>query len=277
MSAQFSSSPQRDLPTLNVLGIPLHATTLNDAADAIVGMARRGEAATVAIAAVHSVIDAQDSPHAKRAMSTATLCVPDGVPLVWLLRLCGFKNVTRVFGPDLMLEISRRLAATEVSAFYLGGADGVAEDLATRLEQSNPGLKTAGTYSPPFRELGEKEKDEIATMIIGSGARIVWIGLGSPKQERWITEFQSRLPSTVLIGVGAAFDYNTGRLTRAPKWMQKSALEWLYRLIQEPGRLWRRYLRNNPLFVWFVFCQWLGINNFRDELNQPIPSLAKGP
>lgn len=264
MSDQIPFPEKVGLPSLNVLGIPIHATTLGDAARSIVDFAHRGHPATVAIAAVHSVVDAQNEPDAKRAMSGATLCVSDGVPLVWLLRLCGFRNITRVFGPDLMLEVSRQLAGTGLTAFYLGGGTGVAEDLASRLERDNPGLMTAGVFSPPFRDTDEAEKDQLAHMINTSGARIVWVGLGSPKQERWMNEFRPRLKSAVLIGVGAAFDYNTGRLTRAPKWMQKCALEWLYRLIQEPRRLWRRYLRNNPLFVWYVFCQWLGINTFQD-------------
>lgn len=277
MSTPNSPSSQHGLPSLNVLGIPIHATTLLTAARSIVDMARRGEPATVAIAAVHSVVDAQDELQAKRAMIGATLCVSDGVPLVWLLRLCGFRKITRVFGPDLMLEVSHQLADTDVPVFYLGGAAGVAEELSSRLGQDYPGLKTAGVFSPPFRDMDEIEKAQLADMINASGAGIVWVGLGSPKQERWMNEFRSRVDSAVLIGVGAAFDYNTGRLTRAPKWMQKCALEWLYRLIQEPGRLWRRYLRNNPLFVWYLFCQWLGINSFQDIGGTPLRIQKKAP
>jgi N-acetylglucosaminyldiphosphoundecaprenol N-acetyl-beta-D-mannosaminyltransferase len=270
MNASISQPEKVNFPSLNVLGIPIHATTLDNAAYSIVEMAHSGQAATIAIAAVHSVVDAQDDPQAKYAMSGATLCVSDGVPLVWLLRLCGFRNITRVFGPDLMLEVSHRLAETGLAAFYLGGAEGVAEELAKRLERTNPGLKTAGVFSPPFREMSGIEKDQLVDMINASGARIAWVGLGSPKQERWMNEFGPRLRSAVLIGVGAAFDYNTGRLTRAPVWMQKCALEWLYRLIQEPRRLWRRYMRNNPLFVWYVTCQWLGINSFQDSGKTPF-------
>lgn len=275
MSNRDMSARNLDLSSVNVLGIPVHATTLTKAASTIVELCRHQAPATVAIAAVHSVVDAQDNADAKGAMSNATLCVPDGVPLVWLLRLCGHRGITRVFGPDLMLEVSSRLARTEYPVFYLGGAPGVAEELASRLEHMHPGLKTAGVCCPPFRELDETEKNQIADRINDSGAKIVWIGLGSPKQERWMAEFQSRVTSSVLIGVGAAFDYNTGRLSRAPSWMQNFALEWLYRLIQEPGRLWRRYLRNNPLFLWYILCQWLGLKTFENR-PEAIPRLAKG-
>jgi N-acetylglucosaminyldiphosphoundecaprenol N-acetyl-beta-D-mannosaminyltransferase len=248
--------------SLNVLGIPISAITSQSATQQIVEMALLDIKATIAIAAVHSVVDAQSNMAAKRAMADATLCVPDGVPLVWLLRLCGFRNVSRVFGPDLMIDVSREMATRNLSAFYLGGMPGVADELAGRLENSFPGLQRAGTYSPPFGEPRIQEKRKIVDMINGSDAHIVWIGLGSPKQECWMNEFRSLLNAPVLIGVGAGFDYNTGRLTRAPKWMQKCALEWVYRLVQEPRRLWRRYLGNNPLFLWYLFCQVTGLKSF---------------
>jgi N-acetylglucosaminyldiphosphoundecaprenol N-acetyl-beta-D-mannosaminyltransferase len=256
------SAADTALPSLNVLGIAINAISLDRAASTIVDMARQEKRSTVAVAAVHSVVDAQDMPEAKSAMKNATLCVPDGVPLVWLLRLNGFTDVSRVFGPDLMLETSRLMGLNRMSAYYFGGREGVADDLARRLEDDYAGLRTAGTCSPPFREMTEAEKDRIADTINAAGPDVVWIGLGSPKQERWMAEFRTRLKAPVIIGIGAAFDYNTGRLTRAPRWMQKCALEWLYRLIQEPRRLWRRYLRNNPLFLWFLFCQRYRLKSF---------------
>lgn len=250
------------VPSLNVLGIPISAVTLPRAAELIAELAQQGNSSTVAIAAVHSVIDAQDDPGAKKAMREAALCVPDGVPLVWLLRLCGYKNVSQVCGTDLMLELSRVMAAKGLSAYYFGGQPGVAETLAARLAHDYPGLRTAGVHSPPFKDMDEDEKTRIADMINQANADIVWIGLGAPKQERWMNEFRPRLTAPVLIGAGAAFDFNTGRMTRAPRWMQKCALEWVYRLVKEPRRLWRRYLRNNPLFLWYVFCQCTRLKSF---------------
>lgn len=248
--------------SLNVLGIPISAVTSQVTAHEIVKMALLGIKSTIAIAAVHSVVDAQNNHAAKCAMVNATLCVPDGVPLVWLLRLCGFRRVSRVFGPDLMLEVSREMAVKNLSAFYLGGMPGVAEELADKLCRKFPGLRCVGTLSPGFGQSTFEERRRIVDAINRSGADIVWIGLGSPKQESWMNEFRPLLNPPVLIGVGAGFDYNTGRLTRAPKWMQKCALEWVYRFIQEPRRLWRRYLRNNPLFLWYLFCQATRLKSF---------------
>lgn len=248
--------------SVKVLGIPIHAVSRTVATRQIVNLAQLKIKSTVAIAAVHSIVDAQDNCAARHAMGSADLCVPDGVPLVWLLRLCGYSEVSRVFGPDLMIDVSREMAVRNLSAFFLGGMPGVADTLATRLQAEFPGLRNAGTYSPSFDQPCEDEKRHIIQTINASGADIVWIGLGSPKQESWMNEYRLRLTPPVLIGVGAGFDYNTGRLTRAPQWMQKCALEWLYRLIQEPRRLWRRYLRNNPLFIWYLFCQATRLKSF---------------
>jgi N-acetylglucosaminyldiphosphoundecaprenol N-acetyl-beta-D-mannosaminyltransferase len=248
--------------TLKVLGIEVDATNLTDAADSILGWIARGQRETVTVAAVHSIVDAQRVPEAKRMLQQCGLCVPDGVPLVWLLKLAGRKNVSRVFGADLMVHLSKRMAARKLSAFYYGGRPDVVEELAQSMSGRFPGLKTAGYYSPPFRELSREEEDGIVSMINGSGADVVWVGLGAPKQECWMRQFRDRLTAPVLVGVGAAFDYNTNRLARAPLWMQACALEWLYRMILEPQRLWRRYLRNNPLFVYYLLCELSGLRTF---------------
>lgn len=221
-----------------------------------------GTRAHVAVAAVHSVVDAQDWPEAKAVMRSADMCVPDGMPLVWLLRLSGFRETGRVFGPDLMLALSDRLAARGARVFYYGGAEGVAEELAAKMTARYPGLVSVGTFTPPFRALTREEENEIARLIDEARPDVLWIGLSSPKQEAWIARFRPRLTVPVMIAVGAAFDYNTGRIRRAPRWMQVCALEWLFRLIQEPRRLWRRYLRNNPLFLWWLMCERMGIRRF---------------
>jgi N-acetylglucosaminyldiphosphoundecaprenol N-acetyl-beta-D-mannosaminyltransferase len=241
-----------------VLGIGISAVSMDQAAEQVCAWARTRARATVAVAAVHSVVDAQDDPVVKAAMDGADLCVPDGVPLVWLLRRAGFSHVTRVFGPDLMLAVCARLAAEGARMFYYGGAEGVADDLARAMEGRFPGLRTAGAWTPPFRPLSAEEEEDVARRIEAAAPDVLWVGLGSPRQEAWMAAFRPRLSVPVMLGVGAAFDYNTGRTTRAPRWMQRCALEWVYRIIQEPRRLWRRYARNNPLFVWWLLRERLG-------------------
>jgi len=248
--------------SLKVLGIEVDATNLTDAAENIMGWIARRQRETVTVAAVHSIVDAQRVPEAKRMLQQCGLCVPDGVQLVWLLKLAGHKGVTRVFGADLMVQLSTRMAAEKLSAFYYGGRPDVVEELAHSMSLRFPGLGMAGYYSPPFRDLSAEEEDGIVSMINGSGADVVWVGLGAPKQECWMRRFRDRLTVPVLVGVGAAFDYNTNRLARAPVWMQACALEWLYRLILEPNRLWRRYLRNNPLFLYYLFCELTHLRTF---------------
>jgi N-acetylglucosaminyldiphosphoundecaprenol N-acetyl-beta-D-mannosaminyltransferase len=172
--------------------------------------------------------------------------------------------MTRVFGPDLMIEVCRRSTqpANPLRHFFYGGSPGVAAELATRLTERFVGLAAVGCMSPPFRELAEDEVLAIADTINRSGADVVWVGLGTPKQERWAAAMRSRLHAKVLVTVGAAFDYHTGRLRRAPPLMQRAGLEWAYRLAQQPGRLWRRYLINNPLFVVLAAAELLGLAKF---------------
>jgi N-acetylglucosaminyldiphosphoundecaprenol N-acetyl-beta-D-mannosaminyltransferase len=232
------------------------------AADAIMNFIKDRRRAVVAVTGVHGIMEAQDDDAFKTVLNRADLNVPDGMPLVWLGRLAGFPRIGRVFGPDLMLAIGERMARAGQSAFYYGGQPGVAEDLAAEMTRRFPGTRTAGTYSPPFRDLDDAEAGAVATMINASGAAIVWVGLSTPKQERWMMRFRPLLSAPVLIGVGAAFDYNTGRIRRAPRWMQRCALEWAYRLYQEPRRLWRRYARNNPRFLLYLLCERLGLRAF---------------
>jgi N-acetylglucosaminyldiphosphoundecaprenol N-acetyl-beta-D-mannosaminyltransferase len=250
-------------PRVTVLGLRICAVDMTGVCAAILGCIRAGRRTEVVLAAVHSIFDAMDEPRARHAMVQATLCLPDGVPLVWLCRAGGHAGAQRIFGPDLMLALSEHIAAERgLSVFYFGGAPGVAEDLAARMEAAYPGLRTAGTLCPPFRPPTESEDEAHIAAINDSGADVLWVGLGSPKQEAWIDAHRDRLTVPVRIGIGAAFDYNTGRIRRAPRWMQACALEWLFRLVQEPRRLWRRYARNNPLFLWWLFCERVGLKRF---------------
>jgi N-acetylglucosaminyldiphosphoundecaprenol N-acetyl-beta-D-mannosaminyltransferase len=219
----------------------------------------RRERHYVTLTGVHGVIEARDDASFRRMLNGAGLTLPDGMPLVWMSWLAGRSEVTRVYGPDFTLALSEAMARAGKSAFYYGGVPGVAERLAATLAARFPGLLTAGTYCPPFRPLTTAEEADVTARINGSGADVVWVGLSTPKQERWMSRMRDRLDPPVLIGVGAAFDFLSGRVRQAPRWMQRSGLEWLYRVSQEPRRLGRRYLRNNPRFVYLVACERLGL------------------
>jgi N-acetylglucosaminyldiphosphoundecaprenol N-acetyl-beta-D-mannosaminyltransferase len=245
-----------------VLGVGISAVNLGSATETTLGWIARREKRYITVTGVHGVIEAQEHPEFKRILNRSGMTVPDGMPLAWLSRWAGRSGVSRVCGCDFTLSVSEALAREGRSAFYYGGAPGVAEQLARNLEERFPGLRTAGTWCPPFRALTEAEADEVAGHINGSGAELVWVGLSTPNQERWMVEFRERLDAPVLVGVGAVFDFLTGRVRRAPPWMQNSGMEWLHRLSQEPGRLGKRYLRNNPLFVYWVACEKLGLRKF---------------
>jgi N-acetylglucosaminyldiphosphoundecaprenol N-acetyl-beta-D-mannosaminyltransferase len=201
--------------------------------------------------------------------NNAGLTTPDGMPMVWAGRAAGAHWIQRVYGPDMMLAVLAEAQARSWSSFLYGGAPGVPELLAERLEQRLPGLQVAGTHSPPFRPLTRDEVHETAALINASGASLVWVGLSTPKQERWMAELRPLLEAPVLFGVGAAFDFHAGRVKQAPRWMQTSGLEWLYRLGREPRRLWKRYLTNNPRFV-------IAIVRRRPRLVESVPRPSLG-
>jgi len=243
----------------NILGVGVSALNMTMALEVIEGWIERREPHYVCVTGVHGVMESQRDENLRRIHNRAGLVTPDGMPLVWLSRLQGFRHVERVYGPDLMLALCERSAAKGYRHFFYGGAEGVPEQLASVLQKRFPGLQVAGTFSPPFRPLTPEEDDQIIQMINEAAPDIVWVGLSTPKQERWMAEHVGRLTAPVLIGVGAAFDFLTGRKPQAPRWMQRAGLEWLFRLLTEPRRLWRRYLINNPLFVALVVLQALGV------------------
>ena len=253
-----------NLPRVNILGVGISAINMEMALDLIDVWIKCQESEYVCITPVHSVMDCQRDPELRRIQNASGMTTPDGMPLVWLSRLHGHDYVDRVYGPDLMLALCERSVEKGYRHFFYGGAEGVAEQLAANLQDRFPDLRVTGTYSPPFRPLTEDEDGEIVQMINESNPDIVWVGLGAPKQERWVASHVDRLKAPVLIGVGAAFDFHTGRKPQAPQWMQRRGLEWLFRLMTEPGRLWKRYLINNPLFVALVLLQALGLRRYTD-------------
>jgi N-acetylglucosaminyldiphosphoundecaprenol N-acetyl-beta-D-mannosaminyltransferase len=232
-----------------ILGIPLALTDYDrtmDWIDEMVSARRRGY---VSAAAVHLVMVSQEDAETRRAVLGCSLAVPDGQPLVWAMRSLGH-DASRVYGPDLMARYCERSAKTGTRMYLYGGRNqGALVQLALNLRQRYPGVKIVGGYSPPFRALTDEETDRVIDDINGCGADVVWVGIGQPKQERWMADFRDRLETPVLVGVGAAFDFHAGLVPQAPDWMQRMGLEWLFRLAHEPRRLWRRYLHYNPRFI----------------------------
>jgi N-acetylglucosaminyldiphosphoundecaprenol N-acetyl-beta-D-mannosaminyltransferase len=195
-------------------------------------------------------------------LRTASLVVPDGMPLVWLGRLHGYAMPRRVYGPELMLEFCGATASRGLRHYFYGGADGVADALAARMAERFPGLVVAGTFTPPFRALTAEEDAEVTRRINEARADVIWIGLSTPKQERWMHQHCDRVNVPVMVGVGAAFDMHTGRVRQAPSWMRENGLEWFYRLVHEPQRLWHRYLVLGSSFVCNVSLELAGLRTF---------------
>ncbi|HEX3692032.1 MAG TPA: WecB/TagA/CpsF family glycosyltransferase, partial [Solirubrobacteraceae bacterium] len=245
-------------PRVAILGVPLAVSDYErvlDWMDAMVAGAQRG---WLTAAAVNLVMSARDDPRARTAVLAATLAVPDGQPLVWALRLLGNPGATRVYGPDLMRGWCARAARSGTPTYLYGGrSEQALALLRRRLGEDFPGLRIVGGYSPPFRPLTDAERDAVAADIDASGAQVVWVGTGQPKQELWMHEMRPRLAAPLLVGVGAAFDFHAGLVAQAPRWMQRTGLEWCYRLSREPRRLWRRYASQNPRFVVAFVCQYL--------------------
>jgi len=223
-----------------------------DAVATLDGWIRNRTPHYVCVTGVHGVMESQRDGELRSIHERAGLVTPDGMPLVWLAHLDGRANVERVYGPDLMLACCARSIETGASHYFYGGAPGVADLLARRLSERFPGLAVAGSVCPPFRPLTPEEDEQIVDDINRANPDIVWVGLSTPKQERWMAAHVGRLRAPVLVGVGAAFDFHAGIKRQAPPWMQRSGLEWSFRLATEPRRLWRRYLVNNPSFVWQV-------------------------
>jgi N-acetylglucosaminyldiphosphoundecaprenol N-acetyl-beta-D-mannosaminyltransferase len=249
--------------SFNVLGVRVDAVQIPDVMSRMEEwIGQHGTCRYIAVTDMHSLMQAQHAASFKKILRNADLVVPDGFPLVWLGRRKGFPLRRRVYGPELMERFCEETAARGYRHFFYGGAPGVAEELSARLAARFSGLQTAGFCSPPYRPLTQAEDEEEVSRINEAHPDVVWVGLGAPKQERWMAEHQSRLKAPLLIGVGAAFDFETKRVAQAPPWMREHGLEWFFRLSQEPGRLWRRYLILGTQFVGLVLLESLGLKKF---------------
>jgi N-acetylglucosaminyldiphosphoundecaprenol N-acetyl-beta-D-mannosaminyltransferase len=234
-----------------LLGMRVDGLRTSVAADAVVELAEAGAGGVVCVATVHMVMEAFDAPDFQRGVNAAEMVTPDGVPLVWLLRRLGLRETRRVYGPTLMRLVCRRAEEHGLPVGFFGGSPEVLATLRERLLERHPLLRIAFAASPPFRAATEAEEASTREAIEASGARILFVGLGCPKQERWMTAHREALPC-VLLGVGAAFDFLAGAKRQAPSWLQRAGLEWLFRLVSEPRRLWRRYLIQNPRFLFHL-------------------------
>jgi len=254
-----------NIPRINILGVGVSALTLSQAINQVTAWIESRACQYVSICTVHTIMECRRNERVRQAVNRAGLAAPDGMPLVWLSKWKSRQPVNRVYGPDFMLALCERSAARGYRHYFYGGAADVPELLATRLRTRFPGLNIVGTHSPPFRPLTAAEDADIIARINRTGADIVWVGLGAPKQDVWMAAHRSQLTAPVLIGVGAAFDFHTGRIPQAPKWMQQNGLEWLFRLWQEPKRLWYRYLVYNPLFILYILAQISGLKHYSIE------------
>lgn len=243
-------------PHKKILTMPVAITSYEDSGQLIMAATTRKIGKYICVANVHMCMEAYDSPEFNAVVNNADLVVPDGVPLVWGLKALGEKSANQVRGSDLLLHLCKKAEQSTTPIGLYGGTPESLMDFAGFLQREYPALLIAFSSSPPFRALTQVEKDNYIAQINQSGARIIFVGIGCPKQEKWMAEHRDKL-SCVMIGVGAAFDFFSGRKTHAPLWMQKSGLEWLYRLASDPRRLWKRYLKHNPRFIWFFGKQLL--------------------
>lgn len=249
----------------NVLGVGISAIDMHEAVDRAQQAIREKRKGYVCVTGVHGITESLRDAGFREILNRSFLCTPDGMPTVWVGRLQGFTRMRRVYGPDFMLEMCRQSVNSGCRHFLYGGNPGVAEQLKERLETMVPGIDIVGTFTPPFRPLLPFEEAALMAAIARTRPDIIWVGLSTPKQERFMAQMLERLDTHLMIGVGAAFDIHAGLRHDAPRWMMGCGLQWLHRLLQEPQRLWKRYFTNNPRFLWNIALQLSGMRRF--EIN----------
>ena len=249
---------------INLLGVGVNILNIDLCLGIIDNWIHERQRNYVCVVPAHSIMDAYHDPDFRNILNSSGLTTPDGMSIVWIMKLKGHSNVSRVYGPDLLLSLCESGIDHGYRHYFYGGHKGVLEELIKKLEKRYSGISIAGSYSPPFRELTPEEDHEIAQKINDTGADIVWVGISSPKQEVWMANHLGKIEAPVMIGVGAAFDFLSGRKRQAPRWIQRSGFEWLFRLATEPKRLWPRY-RQYPKFVLLVLAQLIGLKKFPIE------------
>jgi len=239
------------MPDHYILGMRVDATSYADATWQIIEWSRKRQSRYVCVANVHMIMVAHNDAEFKKVVNDADLVTPDGMPLVWLLRKAGFNSQQRVYGPTLTLSICEALAKEKIPVGFYGGSPDALKKLVSNMKDRFPGLDVSYACSPPFRDLTADEDRQIMENIKASRVKVLFVGLGCPRQERWMAEHRDRIHA-VMAGVGAAFDFHAGMVRQAPLWLQNAGLEWLFRLIMEPRRLWKRYLVTNTKFIWLL-------------------------
>jgi N-acetylglucosaminyldiphosphoundecaprenol N-acetyl-beta-D-mannosaminyltransferase len=252
-----------------VLGVGVDAIDPKQAIAIVHAALQSGRKGYVCVTGVHGIMEAQKDREFLSILNSALLVTPDGMPTVWVGRMQGHPQMARVFGPDLMLDICRTSVSWGSRHFLYGGQEGVVEKLTANLRTLCPGINVVGTYTPPFRPLSPWEKSELIAKVAVAQPDIIWVGLSTPKQEKFMAEFLPLLSTKLMIGVGAAFDLHTGRIQDCDEWVKHAGLQWLHRLSQEPRRLWKRYLINNPKFLLAIAAQLMGLRQYSLPLPQP--------
>jgi N-acetylglucosaminyldiphosphoundecaprenol N-acetyl-beta-D-mannosaminyltransferase len=255
----FSMPPIRNI---NVLGVKISGINLESGWRRILGAVQSGEKGYVCVEGVHGVVEAQENGAFREVLNRSILSTPDGVPMVWMGRLAGCREIARVYGPDLMAKVCSEGRQYGLRHFFYGGKEGVAELLKAKLESRFSGLEVVGTYTPPFRPLNADEQKELEGLVSEAKPDVIWVGISTPKQELFMAENIDRLDTRLMFGVGATFDFHAGLLKQAPAWMQAMGLEWLFRLCAEPKRLWRRYFTIVPKFLVAASAQVLGLRRY---------------
>jgi N-acetylglucosaminyldiphosphoundecaprenol N-acetyl-beta-D-mannosaminyltransferase len=253
------------VPRANILGVGISVINMEDAIEVSDALVRSNVKSYICVTDVHGVVEAQSHADFRFILNNSALTTPDGMPLVWMSRMQGNSQVRRVYGPDYLIEMCKTSLDRGYRHFFYGGGTGVADRLASQLASKFPWLQIVGTYTPPFRPLGREEERELEQVIRAAKPDVLWIGLGSPKQERFMAQYCGRLDVNLMVGIGAAFDIHSGAVKEAPRWLQNAGLQWLHRLILEPRRLWKRYSLCVPAFLWRVSLQFLGARKFSLE------------
>jgi N-acetylglucosaminyldiphosphoundecaprenol N-acetyl-beta-D-mannosaminyltransferase len=261
--------------TAEVLGVPIHPLHMKSALARVKEELDNRRSGYFCLTGVHGIMEAQRDAGLAQIYAHATLMVPDGTPTVWVGRLQGFRNMQRVTGPDLMMEVFGHEQFATCRHFLYGGKDGVAEELRERLTGRFPWVQIVGTYTPPFRELTPSEEESLAARIQKLRVDMIWVGISTPKQERFMMHFLPKLEFALMFGVGAAFDFHIGRIKDSPQWVKRAGMQWLHRLIQDPRRLFWRYLRNNSAFLWHIALQLTGLRTYPQA--KADPHLSRPP
>lgn len=263
---------------VNILGVGVSALDISDAVTFVNSFLETGNKGYICVTGMHGIMEAQTDPEFREIQNNSCLTAPDGIPTVWIGHFHGHNRMKQVRGADFMLQVCASAAKTGSRQFLFGGKPGVAELLRDVLTVRFPGLQIVGTYTPPFRPLNAQEEVDLYQQLLRSRVDVLWCGISTPKQERFMAHYIGLLPVRLMVGVGAAFDLNAGLLKDSPQWVQKCGLQWAHRLYQEPRRLWRRYLFNIPRFLWLYFLQRTGVRSYelprRNPASSPFDEIA---